>query len=297
MVTHPATLLHAAGADLAEGPVWHAGVLWWVDINGGTFNRFDPATGRNEARFIGPYMADAVPCTDGRWLLAQHQALFFYDWQTGARTPLPPAQHPALGPRHRFNDGKADPAGRLWLGTLSLDDTPAECGLFVLTCSVTEPVRTAVGGVSLSNGLGWSPDARTFYYIDTPTRRVDRFSSDLATGAITERRPFHVFTAADGWPDGLAVDAHGHLWVALWGGGRIVQLDASTGEPRAQILLPVSQPTSCAFGGPDLATLYITTAAKELPPAQRAREPLAGALFAARPGVAGQPLAPCRVGG
>ena len=296
MLTHRATLLHAAGADLAEGPVWHDGALWWVDINGGTFNRLDPATGRNEARAIGPYTADAVPCADGRWLIAQHQSLFFYDWETATRTPLAAEHHPALGARHRFNDGKSDPAGRLWLGTLSLDSATAECALFVIDPRATAPVRTAVSGVSLSNGLGWSPDARTFYYIDSPTRRVDRFTYNLATGMISARRPFHIFTAADGWPDGLAIDAHGHVWVALWGGGKVVQLDAATGASRAVIPLPVSQPSSCAFGGADLATLYITSAAQDLTPAQRAREPLAGALFSAQPGVSGQPLQPCRLG-
>ncbi len=294
MITHPATLLYAAAAGLAEGPVWHDGALWWVDINGGTFNRLDPVTLHNEARATGAYTADAVLCVDGRWLIAQHQALFFYDWSTGKRVPLASGQHPVLGARHRFNDGKCDPTGRLWLGTLSLESAPAECALFSL--SPAAPTRTEVTGVSLSNGLGWSPDGRTFYYIDTPTRRVDRFDYDRATGSISGRRPFHIFSENDGWPDGLAIDARGHVWVALYGGSRVVQLDAVDGTPRAAIPLPVSQVTSCAFGGADLATLYITTAAQELTAAQHAREPLAGALFSARPDVAGQPIAKCRIG-
>ncbi|MBC7365605.1 MAG: SMP-30/gluconolactonase/LRE family protein [Undibacterium sp.] len=288
MLRHSATLLHP-GAILAEGPVWYEGALWWVDIGAGTFNRLDPATGQNTARASGENTAAAIPCTDGRWLLAQQHSLSFYDWTTGDRTSLPSTQLPALGSRHRFNDGKADPAGRLWLGSLSLDSAPAACALFTVEPRSLPPLRTALTGVSLSNGLGWSPDGHTFYYIDTPTRRVDRFDFDPVSGALSQRRPFHTFAAADGWPDGLTVDARGDLWVALWGGGKVVCLDTATGSPRAEILLPVSQITSCAFGGPDLATLYITTAAQGLTPAQIAAEPLAGALFTARPGVTGRP--------
>ena len=286
MLRHSATLLHP-GAILAEGPVWREGALWWVDIGAGTFNRLDPATGQNNARATGAYTAAAIPCSDGRWLLAQQQALSLYDWTTGTRTPLPSTQLPALGSRHRFNDGKADPAGRLWLGSLSLDSAPNECALFTVEPRSLPPVRTALTGVSLSNGLGWSPDGRSFYYSDTPTLRVDQFAFDPVTGALSHRRPLHTFAKDAGWPDGLTIDARGDVWVALWSGGKVVCLDAATGSPRAEILLPVSQITSCTFGGPDLATLYITTAAQGLTPAQLATEPLAGALFTARPGVTG----------
>ncbi len=288
MVYHVGTLLHP-GACLAEGPVWHDDALWWVDIGAGTFNRFDPTTGQNTARATGEHTAAAVPCTDGRWLLAQHNTLSLYDWSTGKRTLLPSTHLPAIGPRHRFNDGKADAHGRLWLGSLSLDSAPAECALFVVEPNSAAPPRAALTGVTLSNGLGWSPDGRTFYYIDTPTLRVDQFEFDPVSGALNRRRPFHTFSENAGWPDGLTVDEHGNLWVTLWGGRKVVCLDAATGSPRAEVSLPVSQVTSCVFGGPDFSTLYITTAAQGLTSAQLEREPLAGALFCVRPGVKGRP--------
>jgi sugar lactone lactonase YvrE len=152
-------------------------------------------------------------------------------------------------------------------------------------------VHPMVGGVAISNGLDWSLDGRTMYYVDTPTRRIDQFDFDPASGAIADRRPFVTIDAADGSPDGLTVDADGGIWLALWDGWRVRRYYPD-GSIDREIRLPVSEVTCPVFGGPDLDELYITTAWELLSEAQHAREPLAGALFRVRPGVRGRPPTP-----
>lgn len=285
-------VIHAGRAELAEGPVWYDGALWWVNIVAGTLNRFDPTTGMNTSRATGGFLGAAVPCTDGRWLLARQHECTLLDWKTGGFSAL--AATPAgMSPRHRFNDGKCDPSGRFWVGSLSLDGASGEGALFV-----TDPrgqLRQALGGISLSNGLGWSPRGDRFYHIDTPTRRLSCFEYDHQEGVIRGQKTLMQINEADGFPDGMTVDAAGNLWVALWSGHCVVRIDGQTGAILEKHPLPVAQVSSCTFGGDDLRTLFITTAWEGFSFAQREAQPLAGSLFALRTDTPGLPVVPFKI--
>jgi sugar lactone lactonase YvrE len=188
-------------------------------------------------------------------------------------------------PRNRFNDGKCDPAGRFWAGTISLDREPGAASLYCL-----EPdgrVRTMRRGVTNSNGIAWSLDAATMYYIDTPTQQVTAFDYDHQSGGITNPRTVVAIPAGAGKPDGMTVDAEGMLWIALWEGGCVGRWDPRSGARLQTINVPARRVTSCAFGGSQFEELYITTARVGLSEADLVRQPHAGGLFRARPGVPG----------
>ena len=183
-----------------------------------------------------------------------------------------------------MNDGKCDPQGRLWAGSMAYDARPGAGALYRLDGDLT--VHEIVQAVTISNGLAWTPDGTTMYYIDTPTGRVDAFDADPATGAITGRRPWVGIPEAAGGPDGMTIDDEGCLWVALWGGSAVHRY-APDGRLDTVVSLPCRQVTSCAFGGAGLDELYITSSSLGLSAEEIAAQPLAGQLFLLRPGVTG----------
>jgi sugar lactone lactonase YvrE len=170
---------------------------------------------------------------------------------------------------------------------MNLDQSAATGALYVLEGGL--PPRQVLTGRMISNGLAWSPDHRTLYHTDSWTRRIDAFDYEPETAAISAPKALVEFPGGV-FPDGMAMDAEGNLWVALWGGGAVVRIDTRTGRELARITLPVSQPSSCAFGGPALDALYITTAHEHLDASTRTRQPLAGGIFCAHPGVCGLPV-------
>lgn len=272
-----------ANARLGEGALWDArsGRLAWVDILGRRLHLADPATGATESIKVPLDIGTIAPRSAGGFVAALQDGF----WIVGDGPARRIAGIPEARPGLRFNDGKCDPAGRLWAGTMAYDEAPGAACLYRLDGAGT--VTRVLEGVTISNGLAWSHDARTMYYIDTPTHRIDAFDYALATGEISNRRPHVLIPAALGSPDGMTIDAEGGLWVALWGGGAVHRyLD---GRLDRVIELPVSQPTSCAFGGPDLDQLFVTSAWKDLSPEARRAQPLAGSLFRCRPGVRGIP--------
>ncbi len=272
---------------LGEGAIWHGrtGRLLWVDIAGHSVRGYEPATGRTLTALVGQSVGTVVPTRRGEVLLALQRGFAFLDLTHARLTPFP--VEPLLPANHRFNDGKCDSAGRLWVGSMSTTDEPAVGALWCLHPELRpEPRRT---GLTIPNGIAWSRDGLTLYHIDSPTRRVEAFNFDPFDGTITRPRTLREFTPADGYPDGMTMDAEGQLWVALWDGWRVVRLDSATGATLAEIPLPVQRPTSCAFGGPALDLLYITSARIDLTEAELARQPLAGAVFIAQPGVVGLP--------
>jgi sugar lactone lactonase YvrE len=188
-------------------------------------------------------------------------------------------------PGNRMNDGACDAAGRFWAGTMAIDERPGAGALYRFDPDLT--VHTMLTGVSISNGIDWSLDHRLMYYVDSPTHRIDVFDFDPAAGAIANRRTFTSVPEDAGFPDGLTVDAAGFVWVALWGGGALHRYDPDGALERA-VPLPVTHPTSCAFGGPALDELYVTSARVSLTPEERARQPQAGGVFRLRPGVVGR---------
>jgi sugar lactone lactonase YvrE len=282
-----AELIIDSNYELAEGPVWHEGALYWVDIKAGHLHRWDPRIGTCEHRLVEAPLGCAVPCAGGLWLVAIGNALGRFDWATGCLDRLvAPEAGQSL---NRFNDGKCDLCGRWWIG--SMNAMPVKKATAALYCYQGAGIcRAALGGLTISNGLGWSPDGSKFFHTDSCTRRIDVYAYDLSSGILGERRTVAHIAEADGLPDGLAVDVEGHLWVALWGGGAVVRLDGRNGHELGRVPLPVKQVTSCTFGGPALDELFITTAAVGLSGPQRSAQSKAGGLFRVRPGVIGLPV-------
>lgn len=287
-------VVYAGRAELAEGPTWHDGALWWVDIVAGTLNRLDPQTGINTARGTGSFLGAATPTTDGRWLLARQNDCALLDWSTGQITSFTKLdERHGLTHRHRFNDGKCDARGRFWVGTMHLDRRDDLSAFYII-----EPmgsVRKVLERVSLSNGLAWSPRGEWLYHIDTPTRQVSRFAYDGESGKLSERKTLITFAESDGFPDGMTIDSAGCLWIALWSGHAVVRVDGESGQIIERILVPAPQVSSCAFGGPGLRTLYITTAWEGLSFADREAHPLAGCIFSLETDTAGLPVMPFRI--
>lgn len=273
---------------LGEGPYYDERTdrVWWVDILGRRllWRSFAGATAGEVG--VGEHVGAAVPDTSGGLVvcLPPGPAHLPVAPNAGEVVPAPLArypQSPAGWPALRSNDAKADPAGRLWLGTMAYDETPGAGALYRLDPGA-ESLRTMVEHVTISNGLGWSPTEPRMYYIDTPTRRVDVFDYDAGTGEIANRRPFAVVDR--GHPDGLCVDAAGGVWVALWNGSAVLRFSPG-GELDRTVPVPAPRVTSCAFAGPDLDTLVITTAASE------SEDGAGGRTYAHRPGdVVGLPV-------
>lgn len=273
-----------ARAELAEGPVWFNNFLWWVDILAGTLNKLDVNTGSNCSRAMGKMLGAAVPCSNGKWLLAHDQGLSTYCWKTGKESSF--SSFLKDSPDLRFNDGKCDPLGRFFGGTVSLSGVQETSSLFLL--NGTRPPEAIVQGVTCSNGLAWSEDASKMYYIDSQTRRVDVFDYDKDTCQISQRCPVISFLPDEGVPDGMTIDEDDNLWVAMWGGRRIYQIEAGTGKKLRTLELPVSNPTSCIFDG--RGNLYVTSAWEGKSLQERIREPLAGSIFSFDVGLKGRPV-------
>lgn len=283
-------LIVDAKADLAEGPCWdrERKVLYWVDIVGKKVHMYDPNQLQSRTIEVGQYVGAVVPRKSGGLMLAMHHGFYSLDLETEALVPI--ADPEREKENNRFNDGKCDASGRFWAGTMELDGKKGEGSLYCLDRNLD--VRTVLQNVSISNGLGWSPDHKTMYYIDTPTRQVAAFDYDLDTGTISNKRTVVSIPEGDGDPDGMTVDEEGMIWVAHWGGSRVSRWNPSTGECLEEIPVPASQVTSCAFGGDHLDELYITTARLGLGQNDRLNEPHAGGLFRIKVNVRGLPSHP-----
>lgn len=277
----------AGPAELGEGPRWDAvsATLLWVDILGRAVHRLDPATGRDEVVPAPDLVSLALPRGAGGVVVGLPGGLQVL--RDGAFEPLVAIEAGATG--NRTNDGACDAQGRLWVGTMALDERSPSAGLYRVDTDLT--VTRVVGGTTISNGLGWSPDGDRFYFVDSPTGRVDVFDVDPAAGAIDHRRPLAAVRVDGAVPDGLSVDAEGCVWVALHGGWGLLRYSPE-GELVGHVDLPVAKATSCCFGGPDLRDLYVTTRRQSLSDAELAEQPLAGALLRLDHGVAGLPTHP-----
>ncbi|MER6629158.1 SMP-30/gluconolactonase/LRE family protein [Streptomyces sp. NPDC000987] len=249
--THEVAVL--AEAALGEGPTWDADGqrLIWVDILGSRVHTYHPATGARGVRVVEQHVGAAKPRAGGGLVLNLRDGVGLVD-PDGAFRWL----HREAVPGRRGNDAAVAPDGSLWTGTMRYDEAPGGGTLSRVTGDGA--VRTVLDDVAVSNGLGWSPDGRLMYYIDSPTRRVDVFDHD-GDGTLTGRRTLARIEDSAGFPDGLTVDADGCVWVALWDGAAVRRYTPS-GELDRVVELPVPRPTACAFGGPDLTDLYITTA-------------------------------------
>lgn len=258
-----------AEALLGEGPTWDpdAQRLVWVDILSARVHTYDPATGATSALETGQHVGAAKPRAGGRGLVVNlRDGIGLYDSAAAFRW----LHHEPVAGR-RGNDAAIAPDGALWAGTMRYDETPG--GGTLTRFAADGSSATVLADVTVSNGTGWSPDGRAMYYVDTPTRRIDVFdvADDLS---VSGRRPLAVVEEGAGFPDGLCVDADGCVWIALWSGGAVRRYTPD-GRLDRTVALPVSHPTACAFAGPALSDLYVTTARvdQEWPPAE------AGSVF------------------
>lgn len=270
-------LLLDARALLGESPVWHAheARLYWVDIEGRKIHRTDPATGIDEVMELAEQVGCIAPRAEGGLVAAlENGCALIDDWGTAPR-PFGPAVL-ADKPHQRFNDGRVDAAGRLWVGSLTSDKPKRDATLYRLDPDGT--LTEIFGGLMTSNGAAFSPDGHIFYHADTPTHCIHAYDVDPATGALGGKRLFHRFAEGQGRPDGAAVDAEGCYWSALWDGWRVVRLSPA-GELLHTVELPVQRPTMIAFGGADLKTAFVTSAGKNLTDAEREAQPHAGGVF------------------
>ena len=277
MQSTKAEVVIKAQAMLGEGAIWDSAkqVLYWVNILGGEVHIYHPDTNEDEVIPVGQFVGTVVPRQKGGLLLALKNGIGSLNLETKQLTMI--ANPEAHLPDNRFNDGKCDPAGRFWAGTLSLEEKEPLGSLY---CMVPDgKVRRMLENVTISNGLAWSLDEKTFYYIDTPTMQVAAYDYDIQTGNISNKRIVISIPEKEGAPDGMTIDAEGMLWIAHWGGWQVCRWNPFTGEKLQSIKFPVSQVTSCAFGGKELDVLYVTSARKGLNKDSLEKEPLAGALF------------------
>ena len=288
----------AAPALLGESPVWHPGeqVLYYCDIPGHSLQRFDPATQALAQWSFEAEPASVAPVLGGGLLLAMRDGLWRFDVASGKRKRL--AEPPYDMAKERFNDGKSDPQGRFWVGTIY---EPREPALASLYCFSAGKLVRRKDSITVSNGLAWSPNGRTMYWSDTKAHTIFAFDFDPASGALANQRVFASFPVKQagqapdtygGRPDGAAVDAEGCYWVAMFEGQRVLRLSPQ-GEVIRELRLPVRCATMPCFGGPDLKTLYVTTAREKRPEAELAAQPLAGCVLALDVDVPGLPANFC----
>lgn len=286
--------LDAPAALLGESPFWHPdeAALFWCDIPGRRLHRHEPASGRHTQWALDSEPGCAAPLRGGDLLLACRDGLHRFSPKTGTRQRLAaPPYDPAA---QRFNDGKADAQGRLWVG--SIDDARApQAALYRYGGGRLDRIA---GDITVSNGLAFSPDGATMYWADTAAHRVWAFDFDGSDGSLSRRRVFAEFAprpaggdaaAYGGRPDGAAVDAEGAYWCAMYEGGRLLRF-APDGRLLAELPLPARCPTMPCFGGPDLRTLYVTTASHKRPEAELAALPWSGRVLALRVDVPGLPV-------
>lgn len=270
---------------LGEGPVWHDGKLFFIDIEACELIRFDPATGETKKINVGERIGCALPTVDGDWLLGLTRGIARIVFEKNEPPTLiktPEGHDPATT---RFNDGKTDPTGRAYMGTMGLQSQKNHGKLYRVDPTLT--VTPIVEGVTTSNGLSWNTDLGVMYYLDTPTRKVDAFDWCAQTGEITNRRVVMEMPEGSGYPDGHCIDARGNLWIGMWGGGAVLCVDPRAGRVIEKIDVGAQNVTSCCFGGPKLDQLYITTARIGTNEEKLRSLPQAGGIFRASPGVTG----------
>ncbi len=254
-----------------EGPIWWRDALYYVDIEGHQVHRYDPADGSEQSWDVGQRVGTVVPRASGGLVIAADRGFFFLDEKTGTLTAI--ADPEAAKPDNRFNDGKCSPDGRFFAGTISLAKKSGDAQLYRLDPDLT--VHEAFGPVTNSNGIAWSADGRTAYYIDTPRKEVLAF--DYEDGCLRNPRSVIATGHIDASPDGMTIDSAGNLWIAFCHGGCVSCFNPTTGDEIHRIALPCLETTACAFGGPDLADLFVTTGVHKT-----ATEEHAGRLFVIR---------------
>lgn len=266
--------------ELGEGPIWDSSnqLIYWLDIVNGEIHEWSPNDKTLRTISVGRMIGSMALSTDGNFVAALENGFSSIHRKTEeVRSLIDPE---ADKPGNRFNDGKCDPAGRFWAGTMSLSEEPEKGSLYML--NTDGEISKKLENISISNGLAWSLDHKTFYFIDTPTFKVSAFNYAKGTGVLSKKRTIINISKSDGYPDGMSIDNEGMLWIAHWDGWQVTRWNPTTGKKLAAFKLPVSRITSCTFGGEYFDDLYITSAKIGLSEEELKKQPLAGSLFVIR---------------
>ena len=280
-----AELAFKTDALLGEGAIWNhkENTLYWVDIEGKKLHIYDP--NKQSDRFLATESSPGtvVPYTEKEAVIALVDGIYYIDLQTGTTRILSDVE--SNRPENRFNDGKCDPNGNLWVGSMHYDQSKAIASVYRV--KRTGETTTLIENVTISNGIVWSKDKKTMYYIDTPTAVIKAFDFNPDTSEISNERIVVEVSPEDGFPDGMAIDENDHLWVGMWNGDAVAQYDPVCGELIRKVIVPAHNVTACAFGGDNLDTLYITTSSLDMTEEEQQKYPDAGSIFKVVPGVSG----------
>lgn len=261
---------------LGEGPVWDAAnaSFLWIDIMKAELLEWAPGMKAPKIIRTGSSIGSFSLTRSGKIIAALQEGIVLLNRTTGEKQTL--YQPEAHLPFNRFNDGKCDPAGRFWAGTMPMDEIDPTGSVYSID---TKGITKHFENVTVSNGLTWSLNRRYFYFIDSPTLEIVRYDYDLATGAIDNKTVVVKMDRKEGYPDGMTIDSEGMLWVAHWDGWQVARWNPETGEKIASIRMPVAKPTSVCFGGNNFDELYVTSDCRGLGPNDRQKQPLAGCCF------------------
>ena len=267
-------------SELGEGPVWDVRrkLICWVDIIGGKIYQCAPDTKKMSTIAVHQMIGAIAICKNGDFVAATQNGFAFINRETHEVKML--ANPEVHLPNNRFNDGKCDPEGRFWAGTMSFSEEPGAGSVYALESDLS--VTKKIEGVTISNGMAWSIDHQTFYYIDSPAFEVVSYHYNKRTGHITNKKTVIRIEEKEGSPDGMTIDREGMLWIAHWDGWQVARWNPETGEKLTRVQLPVARVSSCTFGGENLDDLYITSAREGLTKDELQKQPLAGSLFVVR---------------
>lgn len=285
MKNHKVELSLKVKAKLGEGAFWDhkEKVLYWVDIEDRKVFLFDPLTKSNRVFETPSRVGTVVPKNKDEAVIALEDGIYILNTQSGGISLLSDVESKMR--ENRFNDGKCDPNGNLWVGSMHLDQSAPKANLYKISPSGES--TKMLDSVTISNGIVWTKDKSTMYYIDTPTGHIRAFDYNSDTSEISNERIAVVIPESLGYGDGMTIDEEDKLWVALWNGNSVVRFDPESGELLEKIKVPAHNVTSCSFGGPNFETLYITTSSLDMNEEESKKFPNAGSLFEVKPGVKG----------
>ena len=279
------TVAYKTDAALGEGAIWNheTNELYWIDIEGKSLNMLNPKTKLNRSFSTASQIGTVVPKSKDEALIALVDGIYTMNLQTGQTTVFADMSESLIG--CRLNDGKCDPAGRFWVGSMNWQQEKGKATLFMIKND--HSVTTKIDSVTISNGIVWTKDKKTMYYIDTPTSQIKAYDYNNATGNISNERVAVQVDSALGFPDGMTIDSEDMVWVGMWNGDAVIRFNPKTGKLLQKIEVPAHNITSCAFGGENLETLYITTAKLDMTPEELEKYPLAGSVFKVNTGIKG----------
>lgn len=280
-----ASLEYKVEANLGEGAIWNYKTheLYWIDIEGRKLNIYNPKSKINKVLNTESRIGTVVPFTEDEALIALENGVHKIDIQTGKSNLFTDMKNELAG--SRLNDGKCDPSGRFWVGSMHLEQETGKANLYTITSE--NILQKKINSVTISNGIVWTSDKKTMYYIDTPTSTIKEFDYNNETGEISNGKIAVKIPIKFGFPDGMTIDEENMLWVGMWNGNAVIRFNPKTGKVISKIEVPAHNITSCAFGGENLETLYITSARIDMTEEELIKYPLAGSLFSINPGVKG----------